>query len=160
MEVTTSAMPMDSGTNGRSGGTNRTALDSAPIGASRFNIVASNRDARAIVKAPQRATSRAISTDTSSIRASSCLVVNRSGRRRIRTTTGTGAAGWGGPGYTGGAYAYGNGPRDQERPLDAEYSDESSVSYERGHPVRYGRDVTRAIPIPTGRKATNAPTSV
>lgn len=43
---------------------------------------------------------------------------------------GTGAAGWGGPGFTGGAYAYGNGPRDQERPLDAEYSDESAVSYE------------------------------
>lgn len=48
---------------------------------------------------------------------------------------GTGSAGWGGPGFTGGAYAYGNGPRDQERPIDdSEYSDESAVSYE--HPGR------------------------
>jgi hypothetical protein len=54
---------------------------------------------------------------------------------------GTGSAGWGGPGFTGGAYAYGNGPRDQERPINSEeYSDESAVSYE--HPGRpaYGRN--------------------
>jgi hypothetical protein len=43
---------------------------------------------------------------------------------------GTGAAGWGGPGFTGGAYAYGNGPRDDVRQLEDEYSDESAVSYE------------------------------
>jgi hypothetical protein len=43
---------------------------------------------------------------------------------------GTGAAGWGGPGFTGGAYAYGNGPRNQGRQIEEEYSDESSVSYE------------------------------
>ncbi len=49
---------------------------------------------------------------------------------------GTGSAGYGGPGFTGGAYAYGNGPRDQERPLESEYSDESAVSYER---PGYGR---------------------
>ncbi len=50
---------------------------------------------------------------------------------------GTGAAGWGGPGFTGGAYAYGDGPRDQERQLESEYSDESAVSYEQQQ--RYGR---------------------
>jgi hypothetical protein len=53
---------------------------------------------------------------------------------------GTGAAGWGGPGFTGGAYAYGNGPRDQERPIDSEeYSDESAVSYERPSRPAYGQ---------------------
>jgi len=47
---------------------------------------------------------------------------------------GTGAAGAGGPGFTGGAYAYGNGPREQRRPIEDEFSDESAVSYEhRGH---------------------------
>jgi osmotically-inducible protein OsmY len=51
---------------------------------------------------------------------------------------GTGAAGWGGPGYTGGAYAYGNGPRDQEPRLEDEYSDESAVSYEQGARSGYG----------------------
>ena len=45
---------------------------------------------------------------------------------------GTGAAGWGGPGFTGGAYAYGNGPREQQRQIEEEYSDESAVSYEHG----------------------------
>ncbi len=71
---------------------------------------------------------------------------------------GTGAAGWGGPGFTGGAYAYGNGPRDQERPLDAEYSDESAVSYEQGAgwsgygygQGRYGRSARN--PYPQGPK--------
>lgn len=48
---------------------------------------------------------------------------------------GTGAAGFGGPGYTGGAYAYGNGPRDQRRQIEEEFSDESAVSYERGGPA-------------------------
>ena len=43
---------------------------------------------------------------------------------------GTGSAGWGGPGFTGGAYAYGNGPRERSLSLEDEYSDESSVSYE------------------------------
>jgi hypothetical protein len=52
---------------------------------------------------------------------------------------GTGAAGWGGPGFTGGAYAYGNGPRDQERQLESEYSDESAVSYEQAARPAYGR---------------------
>jgi osmotically-inducible protein OsmY len=51
---------------------------------------------------------------------------------------GTGAAGWGGPGYTGGAYAYGNGPRDQERQIDSDYSDESAVSYEQHGRPGYG----------------------
>lgn len=50
---------------------------------------------------------------------------------------GTGAAGWGGPGFTGGAYAYGNGPRDQQRQIE-EYSDESAVSYEHGNQSGYG----------------------
>jgi hypothetical protein len=60
---------------------------------------------------------------------------------------GTGAAGWGGPGFTGGAYAYGNGPRDQERQLESEYSDESAVSYEQpprpGYGQGYGREYGR-----------------
>ena len=51
---------------------------------------------------------------------------------------GTGAAGWGGPGFTGGAYAYGNGPRDRERQLESEYSDESAVSYEQAPRPAYG----------------------
>jgi hypothetical protein len=50
---------------------------------------------------------------------------------------GTGAPGWGGPGYTGGAYGYGTSPRDLGYELEAEYSDESAVSYER--PRRYAR---------------------
>jgi hypothetical protein len=76
---------------------------------------------------------------------------------------GTGAAGWGGPGFTGGAYAYGNGPRDQERPIESEeYSDESAVSYEQanrpayrqGPGPRYGHyPVVRARnPYPQGPK--------
>lgn len=52
---------------------------------------------------------------------------------------GTGAAGWGGPGFTGGAYGYGSGPRDQ-RSLEDEYSDESALSYEQG---RAGQDYGR-----------------
>lgn len=60
---------------------------------------------------------------------------------------GTGSAGWGGPGFTGGAYAYGNGPRERSLPLEDEYSDESAVSYEQGprqqydqqHGQRYGQ---------------------
>jgi hypothetical protein len=50
---------------------------------------------------------------------------------------GTGSAGYGGPGFTGGAYAYGNGPRDQGRQIDDEYSDESAVSYEQGPRQQY-----------------------
>jgi BON domain len=50
---------------------------------------------------------------------------------------GTGSAGWGGPGFTGGAYAYGNGPRERSLPLEDEYSDESSVSYEQGPRQQY-----------------------
>lgn len=53
---------------------------------------------------------------------------------------GTGAAGWGGPGFTGGAYGYGSGARDHRRSLEDEYSDESAVSYEqRGGSQDYGR---------------------
>jgi hypothetical protein len=52
---------------------------------------------------------------------------------------GTGAAGYGGPGFTGGAYAYGNGPRDEGRQLEDEYSDESAVSYEQGPRQQYGQ---------------------
>jgi osmotically-inducible protein OsmY len=52
---------------------------------------------------------------------------------------GTGSAGYGGPGFTGGAYAYGNGPRDQERQIADEYSDESAVSYEQGPRQQYGQ---------------------
>ncbi len=43
---------------------------------------------------------------------------------------GTGSAGWGGPGFTGGAYAYGDSSRYQNQPLEGEYSDESAMSYE------------------------------
>lgn len=47
---------------------------------------------------------------------------------------GTGAAGRGGPGFTGGAYGWGNGPRDPRRLIEDEFSDESTVSYEHaGH---------------------------
>jgi hypothetical protein len=52
---------------------------------------------------------------------------------------GTGAAGWGGPGFTGGAYAYGNGPRDDVRQLEDEYSDESAVSYEQPPRQQYSQ---------------------
>jgi osmotically-inducible protein OsmY len=75
---------------------------------------------------------------------------------------GTGAAGWGGPGYTGGAYAYGNGPRDQERQLESEYSDESALSYEQParpaygptYAQRYGREYGR-YPIASRPNARN-----
>ena len=50
---------------------------------------------------------------------------------------GTGSAGYGGPGFTGGAYAYGNGPRDEGRQVEDEYSDESAVSYEQGPRQQY-----------------------
>jgi len=43
---------------------------------------------------------------------------------------GTGAAGWGGPGFTGGGYGWGDGSRSEHLPLEGEYSDESSLSYE------------------------------
>jgi len=43
---------------------------------------------------------------------------------------GTGAAGWGGPGFTGGGYGWGDGSRSQHLPLEGDYSDESAVSYE------------------------------
>ncbi len=43
---------------------------------------------------------------------------------------GTGAAGWGGPGFTGGGYGWGEGSRSQHLPLQGDYSDESSLSYE------------------------------
>lgn len=52
---------------------------------------------------------------------------------------GTGSAGYGGPGFTGGAYAYGNGPRDEDRQLEDEYSDESAVSYEQVPRQQYGQ---------------------
>jgi BON domain len=52
---------------------------------------------------------------------------------------GTGSAGYGGPGFTGGAYAYGNGPRDEGRQIEDEYSDESAVSYEQGPGQQYGQ---------------------
>ena len=53
---------------------------------------------------------------------------------------GTGDAERGGPGYTGGAYAYGDGPRDERRPIEDEFSDESTVSYEHeGVPPDYRR---------------------
>jgi hypothetical protein len=45
---------------------------------------------------------------------------------------GTGAPGRGGPGFTGGAYGWGNGPRDQMPSIEDEFSDESAVSYEHG----------------------------
>ena len=51
---------------------------------------------------------------------------------------GTGAAGVGGPGFTGGAYAHGNGPRWERRPIEDEFSDESAVSYEHGRYERGG----------------------
>jgi len=43
---------------------------------------------------------------------------------------GTGAAGWGGPGFTGGAYGWGDGSRSPHLPLEGDYSDESTLSYE------------------------------
>jgi hypothetical protein len=43
---------------------------------------------------------------------------------------GTGAAGWGGPGFTGGAYGWGEGSRSPHLPLEGDYSDESTLSYE------------------------------
>lgn len=43
---------------------------------------------------------------------------------------GTGAAGWGGPGFTGGGYGWGEGSRSQHLPLEGDYSDESTLSYE------------------------------
>jgi osmotically-inducible protein OsmY len=52
---------------------------------------------------------------------------------------GTGSVGYGGPGFTGGAYAYGNGPRDEGRPIEDEYSDESAVSYEQGPRQQWGQ---------------------
>jgi len=52
---------------------------------------------------------------------------------------GTGAPGWGGPGFTGGGYAYGDATRYQQRPIESEYSDESSVGYE----GQYGRGYSR-----------------
>jgi osmotically-inducible protein OsmY len=52
---------------------------------------------------------------------------------------GTGSVGYGGPGFTGGAYAYGNGPRDEGRQIEDEYSDESAVSYEQGPRQQYGQ---------------------
>jgi osmotically-inducible protein OsmY len=52
---------------------------------------------------------------------------------------GTGSAGYGGTGFTGGAYAYGNGPRDEHRQIEDEYSDESAVSYEQGPRQQYGQ---------------------
>jgi osmotically-inducible protein OsmY len=50
---------------------------------------------------------------------------------------GTGAPGYGGPGFTGGAYGYGDGSRLQRQDLEGEYSDESTVSYEGREPGRY-----------------------
>jgi len=52
---------------------------------------------------------------------------------------GTGSVGYGGPGFTGGAYAYGNGPRDEGRQIEDEYSDESAVSYEQVPRQQYGQ---------------------
>jgi len=43
---------------------------------------------------------------------------------------GTGAAGWGGPGFTGGGYGWGEGTRSEHLPLEGDYSDESTLSYE------------------------------
>ncbi len=43
---------------------------------------------------------------------------------------GTGAAGWGGPGFTGGGYGWGDGTRSQHLQLEGDYSDESTLSYE------------------------------
>jgi len=43
---------------------------------------------------------------------------------------GTGAAGWGGPGFTGGGYGWGEGSRSPHLPLEGDYSDESTLSYE------------------------------
>jgi len=70
------------------------------------------------------------------------------GRREDPHYYGTGSVGWGGPGYTGGAYAFGEGTRYEHRPLEGEYSDESTVSY--GDQVR--RQVRRYPPGPKGYK--------
>lgn len=52
---------------------------------------------------------------------------------------GTGAPGWGGSGFTGGAYAYGYGSRYPTRSPESEYSDESAVSYGGSYGRGYGR---------------------
>ncbi|MDB6089367.1 MAG: hypothetical protein JWN85_2151 [Gammaproteobacteria bacterium] len=73
---------------------------------------------------------------------------------------GTGAPGQGGPGFTGGAYAYGDGPPDRPRLSESEYSDESSLSYGRGYrgggggSARYGGfgAPLRSSPFPRGPK--------
>jgi len=62
---------------------------------------------------------------------------------------GTGSAGVGGPGFTGGAYGYGEGPREQPRRIADEFSDESAVSYEHGS---YGRGSPRRRMYPPGPK--------
>lgn len=71
------------------------------------------------------------------------------GRREDTHYYGTGSVGWGGPGYTGGAYAYGDASRYENRPLEGEYSDESALSYE-GRSSR--RPVRRYPPGPKGYK--------
>lgn len=60
---------------------------------------------------------------------------------------GTGAAGWGGPGFTGGGYGWGDGSRPQHLPLEGDYSDESTFSSEDQAPRDYragGSGVSRA----------------
>jgi osmotically-inducible protein OsmY len=52
------------------------------------------------------------------------------GRREDTHYYGTGSAGWGGPGFTGGAYAYGDSSRYQQQGLEGEYTTESALSYE------------------------------
>ena len=44
------------------------------------------------------------------------------GNREDTHYYGTGSPGWGGPGFTGGVYAYGDSSRFERRPLEAEYS--------------------------------------
>ncbi len=69
---------------------------------------------------------------------------------------GTGAPGWGGPGFTGGAYGYGYAPRYPTRSLESEYSDEAAVGYEgshgrgRGMPSRQGTGMRQYARGPKG----------
>jgi hypothetical protein len=74
------------------------------------------------------------------------------GRREEPHYYGTGAPGWGGPGFTGGANAYGDSSRYQQQSLEGEYSDESTVSYEDQlqRDFRGGRRTRRYPPGPKG----------
>jgi BON domain len=74
---------------------------------------------------------------------------------------GTGTPGWGGPGFTGGAYAYGNGPPQDPHLQETEYPSESYTAYGQGNRWSYGAGgrssynpygMVRNRPFPRGPK--------